>query len=303
VKILLLGHKGMLGSDLLSRLSSEHEVAGMDKEEIDIVSEGECKKAVTEVRPDIVINAAAYTNVDGCETARNECFAVNAEAVKNIADACRNAKIKIIHFSTDYVFDGTAKEPYKEDDECNPINVYGESKLAGEEYLQSLSADYLLIRTSWLFGGKGNNFVKAILEKAKAKTYIADTMEKANAKPTKPSILEVVDDQIGSPTYTKDLAAAVALLIEKNAQGIYHVTNRGNCTWHQFAERILKEAEFDKIEVKPIKSENLQRPAKRPSYSVLSKEKFIQTTGKSMQPWQLALQDYLNNYRPVSRNS
>jgi len=166
----------MLGNDLLSRLSSEHEVVGMDKEEIDIVSVGECKKAVTEVKPDIVINAAAYTNVDGCETARNECFAVNAEAVKNIADACRDAKIKIVHFSTDYVFDGTAQEPYREDDPCNPINVYGESKLAGEKYLQALSDNYLLIRTSWLYGLKGKNFVQAILEKAKAKTYIADTM-------------------------------------------------------------------------------------------------------------------------------
>ena len=296
MKILLLGHKGMLGSDLLARLSSEHDVIGMDKEEIDVTSAVECNKAIHEAEPGIVINAAAYTNVDACESNREECFAVNADAVKNICKACRNKKIKIVHFSTDYVFDGTAREPYKEDDPCNPINVYGESKLAGEHYLQSLSAEYLLIRTSWLFGRRGNNFVKAILEKAKAKTYIAETMEKAHAKPTKPSILEVVEDQIGSPTYTKDLAAAAALLIEKNAQGIYHVTNRGNCNWYQFAVKILKEAGFDKIEVKPIKSEQLQRPAKRPSYSVLSKEKFIQTTGKSMQPWQLALQDYLKNY-------
>lgn len=296
MKILLLGHKGMLGSDLLARLSSEHEVIGMDKEEIDIISPDACKNAINETAPDMVINAAAYTNVDACENNKKECFDVNAEAVKNICEACRNKKIKIVHFSTDYVFDGTAREPYKEDNPCNPINVYGESKLAGENYLQSLSTDYLLIRTSWLFGRKGNNFVKAILEKAKAKTYIADSMEKANAKPAKPSTLEVVDDQIGSPTYTKDLAAAVALLIEKNSQGIYHVTNRGNCTWHQFAVKILKEAGFDKIEVKPIKSEQLQRPAKRPAFSVLSMQKFIQTTGKSMQPWQLALQDYLKNY-------
>ena len=295
MKILLLGHKGMLGSDLLLRLSSEHEVIGMDKEEINIVSPDECKNAINETAPEIVINAAAYTNVDACEKDRAGCFAVNAEAVKNICEACRKSAIRIVHFSTDYVFDGKAKKPYKEENLCNPINIYGESKLAGEKYLQSFSDNYLLIRTSWLYGLKGNNFVKAILEKAKAKTYIADTMEKANAKPTKPSILEVVDDQIGSPTYTKDLAAAVALLIEKNAQGIYHVTNRGNCTWHQFAERILKEAGFDKIEVKPIKSIQLKRPADRPSYSVLSKEKFIQTTGKSMQPWQLALQDYLKN--------
>jgi dTDP-4-dehydrorhamnose reductase len=205
VKILLLEHKGMLGSDLLLKLSAEHEVIGMDKEEIDIVSVSECKKAIKETAPDIIINAAAYTNVDGCKTAREECFAVNAEAVKNIAEVCHNKKIRIIHFSTDYVFDGTAKQPYKEDDKVNPINVYGESKLAGESYLQSLSNNYLLIRTSWLYGLKGRNFIQAILAKART-------------KPT--PTLTVVDDQVGSPTYTKDLAAAVAMLIEKIAQGL-----------------------------------------------------------------------------------
>ena len=230
----------------------------------------ECKNAIKETAPDIVINAAAYTNVDGCETAKKECFAVNAEAVKNIAEACQNKKIHIIHFSTDYVFDGTAKQPYKEDDKCNPINVYGESKLAGENYLRSLSDNYLLIRTSWLYGIKGKNFVQAILEKAKAKNFIDDTMAKTKATTDKPSTLSVVDDQIGSPTYTKDLAAAVALLIEKNAKGIFHVTNRGSCSWHQFAVKILQESGFDKIEVIPIKSDQLKRPARRPAYSILS---------------------------------
>jgi dTDP-4-dehydrorhamnose reductase len=295
MKILLLGHKGMLGSDLLLKLSHRHEVIGMDKEEIDIVSADNCRKAIEETKPDIVINAAAFTNVDGCETAREDCFAVNAEAVKNIAEACRNKNIRIVHFSTDYVFDGTAKQPYKEEDKCNPINVYGESKLAGERYLQNLSNNYLLLRTSWLYGIKGKNFIGAIMEKAKAKNFIRDTMEKVNAEKEGPSTLSVVDDQVGSPTYTKDLAAAIDLLIEKNAQGIFHVTNRGSCSWHQFAVRILRESGFNDIEVLPIKSDQLQRPAKRPAYSILSTQKFIQTTGKTMQPWQLALQDYLNN--------
>ena len=285
----------MLGSDLLLKLSQDFEVIGMDKEEIDIVSADECRKAIKETSPDIVINAAAYTNVDGCETAKDECFAVNAEAVKNIADACRNKKIKIIHFSTDYVFDGTARQPYKEDHQCNPINTYGASKMAGERYLRSLSDNYILIRTSWLYGIKGKNFVQAILTKANAKNFIDDTMAKAKAKADNPTTLSVVDDQVGSPTYTIDLAAALDLLIEKNAQGIFHVTNRGSCSWHQFAVKILQESGFDKIEVIPIKSDQLQRPAKRPAYSVLSTQKFIQMTGKIMQPWQLALQDYLEN--------
>jgi len=287
----------MLGSDLLSKFFLDHEVIGMDKEEINIASADECRKAIEETAPDIVINAAAFTNVDGCETAREECFAVNAEAVRNIAEACRTRKIKIIHFSTDYVFNGKAKEPYKETDKCDPISVYGESKLAGEKYLQSLSDNFILIRTSWLYGVKGKNFVQAILEKAKAKKYISDTMEKTGAKPKGASTLEVVDDQVGSPTYTKDLAAAVALLIEKNATGIFHITNRGTCSWYQFAERILKEAGFADIKVKPIKSGKLGRPAKRPAYSVMSMQKFIETTGKAMPPWQIALQEYLKNCR------
>jgi dTDP-4-dehydrorhamnose reductase len=278
VKILLLGHKGMLGSDLLLKLSAEHEVIGMDKEEIDIVSASECKSAIKEIKPDIVINAAAYTNVDGCETAKDECFAVNAEAVKNIAGACRDKNIRIIHFSTDYVFDGAAKQPYKEDHQCNPINTYGESKLAGERYLQSLIDNYVLIRTSWLYGIKGKNFVQTILEKVK-------TTKK----------LTVVDDQTGSPTYTKDLAAAVDLLIKQNAKGIFHITNRGSCNWFQFAVKILQEAGIHDIDITPIKSDQLHRLAMRPAYSVLSMRKFIQTTGKTMQPWQLGLQDYLES--------
>jgi dTDP-4-dehydrorhamnose reductase len=278
VKILLLGHKGMLGNDLLLKLNMGHEVVGLDKEEIDIVSASECKKAIKEIKPDIVINTAAYTNVDGCETAKDECFAVNAEAVINIADACRDKNIRIVHFSTDYVFDGTAKQPYKEDHQCNPINTYGASKMAGERYLRSLSENYVLIRTAWLYGVNGKNFVQTILEKVK-------TTKK----------LTVVDDQTGSPTYTKDLAAAVDLLITQNAKGIFHITNRGNCSWYQFAVKILQEAGIHDIDVTPIRSDQLQRPATRPAYSVLSMQKFIQTTGKTMQPWQLALQDYLKN--------
>ncbi len=278
MKILLLGHKGMLGNDLLLKLNMEHEVIGMDKEEIDIVSASECKGAIKEIEPDIVINAAAYTNVDGCETAKDECFAVNAEAVKNIAGACRDKNIRIVHFSTDYVFDGMAKQPYKEDHQCNPINTYGASKMAGERYLRSLSENYILIRTAWLYGINGKNFVQTILEKVK-------TTKK----------LTVVDDQVGSPTYTKDLAAAVDLLIKQNAKGIFHITNRGSCSWFQFAVKILQEAGINDIDVTPIKSDQLQRPAKRPAYSVLSMQKFIQTTGKTMQPWQLGLQDYLES--------
>lgn len=280
MKILLLGHKGMLGSDLLTQMRLHHDVVGMDQEEIDITSADDCAKAIEDTAPQIVINAAAYTNVDGCETAKDDCFAVNAEAVKNIAEACRGKNIRIIHFSTDYVFDGTAKQPYKEEDGCNPINTYGASKLAGERYLQALAQNYIIIRTAWLYGVNGKNFVRTILEKAKTT-----------------SRLTVVDDQIGSPTHTKDLAAAVELLIEKNAQGIFHVTNRGSCSWYQFAVKILQEAGIENVEVSPIKSDQLSRPAKRPAYSIMSMQKFISTTGKATQPWQLGLKDYMESVK------
>ncbi|HQK99446.1 MAG TPA: dTDP-4-dehydrorhamnose reductase [Smithellaceae bacterium] len=275
MKVLLLGHKGMLGSDLAAQFRHRHEVVGMDMDDIDITREGDVHRAVGEVCPQIVINAAAYTNVDGCETDRDACYAVNAEAVKNIASACKGKGILIIHYSTDYVFDGTQTKPYEEDHPCRPVSVYGASKLAGEKYLQEIADDWLIIRTAWLYGLKGRNFVSAILEKA------ATT-----------GALTVVDDQIGSPTCTRDLAAATELLHDKKGRGIFHVTNRGYCSWFEFAKRILKEANLEHVSLAAIKTSELKRSAPRPAYSVLSMQKFMNATGKTMQPWQLAFSDY-----------
>lgn len=275
MKVLLLGHKGMLGNDLMAQFRHRHDVTGMDREEIDITRASECRRAVAEIQPQLVINAAGYTNVDACETAKEECFAVNAEAVKNIAQACRDKNITIVHYSTDYVFDGNAHQPYTEEDPCNPINTYGASKLAGEHHLKRLTDNFILIRTAWLYGAKGKNFVSAILDRAR-----------------ETGKLTVVDDQMGSPTCTRDLAAATELLVDKNVRGIFHVTNRGSCTWYDFARKILKEARLDQVELSPMKTSELQRAAKRPSYSVLGMHKFVAATGKTMQPWQLAFSDY-----------
>ncbi len=191
----------------------------------DIVSENDCRRVIQECSPEVVINAAAYTNVDGCEANREGCFAVNAVGVKNIALACRGRGITLVHFSTDYVFDGRKRTAYGETDPPAPLNVYGASKLEGERYLQALGESYLLIRTAWLYGRHGKNFVKTILEKAS----VVKT-------------LEVVDDQVGSPTCTRDLAAAVELLIEGGHRGVFHVTNRGRCSWYEFACKILEYA-------------------------------------------------------------
>ena len=271
----------MLGSDLAAQFRHRHELIGMDIDEMDISKKDDCLRAVEEVCPQVVINAAAYTNVDGCETDRETCFAVNAEAVKNIAQACKGKGIFIIHFSTDYVFDGKANQPYTEDAPCNPVSAYGASKLAGENHLRDIADEYLIIRTAWLYGYHGKSFVSAILEKAGTT-----------------GALTVVDDQVGSPTCTRDLAAATELLLDKKARGIVHVTNRGYCSWFEFSKRILKEANLEHVSVTPIKTPDLKRPAPRPAYSVLSMQRFMSTTGKTMQPWQLAFSDY---YKSIAR--
>ncbi|HTZ40865.1 MAG TPA: dTDP-4-dehydrorhamnose reductase [Syntrophales bacterium] len=277
MRILVLGHRGMLGSDLTEVLGRDHEVNGVDIGEFDMTSEADCIRVVEEFKPGVVVNAAAYTDVDGCETNRDACFAVNAEGVRNIACACRASRTKIIHYSTDYVFDGTKGEPYVEDDPCRPINVYGESKRKGEEFLVELAENHLLIRTAWLYGRQGKNFVKAILAKARDEGK-----------------LRVVDDQVGSPTYSVDLAQATKLLVERDSRGTYHVTNRGVCSWYQFALRILEYAQVSGVTVEPIRSDELIRKAKRPAYSVMSNRKFMEATQRAMRPWQVALNDYLN---------
>lgn len=278
MKILLLGHKGMLGTDLMRRLGVAHEVTGKDVGDFDITSSESCRQVISEANPDVVINAAAYTNVDGAETNGDACFAVNAEGVRNVALACEKANIRIVHFSTDYVFDGTQGTPYLEDDTPSPRGIYAQSKAAGEKYLQEYSNNYLLIRTAWLYGRNGKNFVKTILEKARH----TDT-------------LRVVDDQTGSPTYSRDLAGAVQILLEQNCQGIFHVTNRGSCTWHAFTKKILEYAGLEHVDVEPLQTKELNLPAPRPAYSVLNTRKFSDTTGNIMRFWQLALRDYIEH--------
>ncbi|MCD6153296.1 MAG: dTDP-4-dehydrorhamnose reductase [Syntrophobacterales bacterium] len=277
MKILVLGHTGMLGSDIVNMLILSHEVMGKNSKDFDISSLEDCRRIIGETAPDVVINATAYTNVDGCESEKDKCFSINAEGVKNVAVSCRDRGIKIVHFSTDYVFDGEKESPYVENDLCNPVSAYGQSKLQGELYLKELSNNYILIRTAWLYGKNGKNFVNTILEKAKNK-----------------QILEVVDDQTGSPTYTIDLASAVNLLIEGDHAGTFHLTNRGTCNWYQFTLKILEYANKADVEVRPIKSDKLQRKAPRPYYSVFSCRKFTEVTKRTMRYWQIALKDYIN---------
>lgn len=278
MKILLLGHKGMLGSDLFARLSPDHEVTGKDLGDFDLTSEESCRNVVEEVMPQIVVNAAAYTDVDGAETNRDTCFAVNAGGVGNLVAACRNRQIRIVHFSTDYIFDGTQEHLYREEDKANPLNAYGASKYAGEKILQAYEGPWVLVRTQWLYGKNGRHFVKTILDKTKTTQN-----------------LTVVNDQVGSPTYSWDLAGAVKVLMEGGWNGTFHITNRGVCSWYEFTLKIIQYAGLRDISVTPCSTAQFARPARRPAFGGLSGRKFTEMTGKTMRVWQMALHDFMDH--------
>jgi len=278
-RILVVGAKGMLGRDLMEVLHSSipgDEVVGWDIEEIDIQKGEEAVTKIEKVRPDIVVHIAAYTDVDGCELNKEKAFAVNAEGTRSVALAASRSLAKMVYLSTDYVFDGDKREPYLENDSPHPLNVYGQSKLKGEQYVQTLVKDFLIIRTQWLYGPFGKNFVSSILQQAREK-----------------SALSIVDDQTGSPTYTADLAKAISELIQFDARGIFHVANSGLCTWRTFGQTILKLSGINRVKVIPVSSRELGRPAVRPSYSVLGCQKLKGETGLTMRPWSEALMDYL----------
>ncbi|MCX7982577.1 MAG: dTDP-4-dehydrorhamnose reductase [Syntrophales bacterium] len=284
MRILVLGHKGMLGSDIMARLADDHELIGKDREDFDISQAESCRSVMEEVDPEVVINCAAYTDVDGAEEHRDLCFAVNARGVENLCRSCEGRNVKIVHISTDYVFDGKKGALYTEDDVPHPLNIYGASKRAGEEILTRWSGAFLLIRTAWMYGKNGKNFVTTVLNKALNERY-----------------LRVVDDQLGSPTYTWDLAGAIKLLLEKGVEGVFHITNRGVCSWFDFARKILELARIDGVKIEPIKSSELDRKAIRPSFSGLSSQKFTQVTGKTLRFWQTALDDFLFHDLNLSR--
>jgi len=279
-KILVIGAKGMLGRDLVTVLQADlpkDEVVGWDIEEIDIQKEEETVTKVEKLRPDIVIHLAAYTDVDACELDEGKAFAVNAQGTEHVAVAVSRCRAKMVYLSTDYVFDGNKREPYLESDSPHPLNVYGRSKLQGEQHVQAWAKEALIIRTQWLYGRYGKNFVGSILRQAREK-----------------KVLSIVNDQIGSPTYAADLSKAIFVLIQANACGIFHVANSGLCTWCAFGQTILKLSGVNRVKVIPISSGELGRPAARPSYSVLSCQKLKKETGLTMRPWSEALKDYLS---------
>jgi dTDP-4-dehydrorhamnose reductase len=276
MKVAIIGSTGQLGSDLLEVFGEK--ALPLSHNEIEMKDISSCRRVLKDV--DTVINCAAYVKVDESEDHPEEAFMVNAIGARNVALVCNEKKMKNVYISTDFVFDGEKKEPYHEDDNPNPINTYGLSKYAGEICIRNYCTKFYIIRSASLYGrkgarGKGGNFVDWMIEKANNN-----------------EIIKVVDDVVMSPTYTKDVAEMIKNIIEKELPySIYHVTNQGYCSWFEFAKEIFDFLDID-AGLFPIKSEELNRKARRPKFSVLEDAK-LNSFGLRMRNWEDALKDYL----------
>ncbi|HWZ86025.1 MAG TPA: dTDP-4-dehydrorhamnose reductase [Thermoanaerobaculia bacterium] len=275
-RVLVTGAAGMLGSDLSPVLAAAgYEVFARPKSDLDVADAKDVLRAVRELGPDVVVNCAAFTKVDECET-DPRAFEVNAKGAGNLADACGHLGAQLVQVSTDFVFDGAKGSPYVEDDPVNPLSAYGRSKRAGEEAALRLPGS-LVVRASWLFGRSGWNFVEAILKQ----------VEGGKKR------LGVVVDQVGRPTATTDLSEAIAALLEAGVSGVFHFANRGAVSWNEFAREILLREGHRDVEVDPTTSDALARPARRPAYSVLDTGKYERWTGRPIRPFQAPLAEYL----------
>lgn len=275
-KVLVIGSGGMLGHALMDVFARGHQVVGVDLPELDITDEDSTRACIAAERPLVVVNAAARTDVDGCEGDPGAAFAVNAGGAGNVARACEAAGARLVHVSTDYVFDGTSGRPYVEGDPVSPRSVYGKSKLAGEESVRVSHDDHLIVRTSWLFGAHGKNFVDTILRAASARKE-----------------LEVVGDQRGCPTYTPDLAGAIERLAGTEHRGVMHVANSGICSWFEYARAVLDLAGVRGVAVREISSDRLDRPAPRPPFSALDCGRYASLAGAPMRHWRDAVGEYI----------
>lgn len=276
MKVLITGIQGQLGYDVAKVLDARKiEYYAPTLAELDITDRQMVLKILEAHCPDAVIHCAAYTAVDKAEDEPEKCWAVNVDGTRNIAEGCKKIGAKLLYVSTDYVFEGVGEQFYKEMDPVNPQNVYGASKLAGELVVKSFLEKYFIVRTSWVFGENGNNFVKTMLRLAETRTEIS-----------------VVCDQIGSPTYTADLAPLLCDMIETAKYGIYHATNEGTCSWAEFAEEIFRLA-GKKVIVRPVTSEEYPAKAKRPGNSRLGRAKLKEKGFVRLESWQDAVRQYL----------
>mgnify|MGYP002465630965 CR=1 FL=1 len=277
MKGLVTGARGQLGTDLMNELKKRGlEGIGVDVEEMDITDAAACKRVISQAGADAVIHCAAYTAVDAAEQNMELCRKVNADGTRNIAEVCRDLDVKMMYISTDYVFDGQGTRPWEPDDERNPLNVYGLTKCEGELAVEELLEQYFTVRIAWVFGVAGKNFIKTMLRLGKERGAVS-----------------VVDDQVGSPTYTYDLARLLVDMIQTDKYGRYHATNEGLCSWYEFAKEIFHQAGMDDVKVTPVSSDQFPAKAKRPANSRMSKAKLTENGFELMPTWQDALSRFL----------
>lgn len=280
--ILVTGSTGQLGSDVVKELLKRgYSTLSPNRSEFNLCSEDSIRNYILNSNCEAIVHCAAYTQVDKAEDEKDLCIKINATATKHIVKCAKILDIPMIYISTDYVFDGTKDGEYTENDETNPINIYGESKLAGEKYVQEILDKYYIVRTSWVFNINGKNFIETMLRLSNANNQ-----------------LSIVNDQIGSPTYTKDLSRLLVDMLETSKYGLYHATNEGYCSWYEFANTIFKLANIN-IDIRAINSNEYASRAKRPLNSKLSKDKLIEYGFKPLPNWEDALKDYLIRRRDL----
>lgn len=274
MKVLVTGANGQLGYDVVKRLkSNDIECLGTDINDFDITDENQVRTFIKSYSPDVVIHCAAYTAVDKAEDEKELCYKINVAGTKYIARVCKEIDAKLVYISTDYVFDGRGDQPFKVTDKPDPVNYYGRTKYEGELAVQDVLDKYFIVRISWVFGINGNNFVKTMLRLGKERGQVS-----------------VVNDQVGSPTYTYDLAEVLPDMIRTEKYGIYHITNRGFCSWYEFACEIFRQAGMD-VKVTPINTDEYPTKAKRPHNS-----RFATAGFEIDRSWKDALKDFINNY-------
>lgn len=276
MRVLVTGVKGQLGHDVMNELSKRgYQGIGVDVDEMDITDRAAVERVLKEVQPDKVVHCAAWTAVDDAEDKVELCRRVNAEGTENIAVMCRELDVPMIYLSTDYVFDGEGTRPWEPDDERHPLNVYGQTKYEGEIAVEKNLDKYFIVRIAWVFGVNGKNFIKTMLR-------LSETHD----------TLTVVDDQVGSPTYTYDLARLLVDMLETEKYGRYHATNEGLCSWCEFAREVFRQAGRN-VNVIPVSSEEYPAKAKRPHNSRMSKDKLKEMGFEPLPSWQDALSRYL----------
>lgn len=277
MKVLVTGINGQLGHDVMGELKKRgHEAVGVDIGEMDITDAGCVKRVITQAAPEAVVHCSAYTAVDRAEEEVELCRRVNAEGTKNVAEVCAELDCKLLYLSTDYIFSGEGERPWEPGDEPDPLNVYGLTKFEGEQEIKSRMDKYFIVRISWVFGVNGNNFIKTMLRLGRENGAV-----------------RVVDDQIGSPTYTYDLAVLLVDMIETEKYGEYHASNEGICSWYEFAKEIFAAAGMNEVEVTPVSSEEFPAKAKRPKNSRMSKEKLVKNGFNKLPSWQDAVKRYV----------